>query len=159
VSETPGATPIGELARERRAWRDDGLRLVLTNGCFDLLHAGHVSLLEAARREGDRLVVALNSDASVRRLKGHGRPVVPQGERAELLLALEAVDRVVVYDEDTPIEVVRALLPDVLVKGADWAHDAIVGRAEVEAAGGRVVRAGVLAGRSTSSIVERIRRS
>ena len=113
---------------------------MLTNGCFDLLHPGHVALLEAARASGDVLVVALNSDASVRRLKGAGRPILPQAERAELLLALEPVDRVVVYDEDTPLEVVRALLPDVLVKGADWAHDAIVGRAEVEAAGGRVVR-------------------
>jgi D-beta-D-heptose 7-phosphate kinase/D-beta-D-heptose 1-phosphate adenosyltransferase len=159
VSHAAAATPLETLAGERRRWRTEGLRVVLTNGCFDLLHAGHVSLLEAARREGDRLVVALNSDASVRRLKGDGRPLLPQAERAELLLALEAVDRVVVYDEDTPLEVVRALLPDVLVKGADWAHDAIVGRAEVEAAGGRVVRAQILSGRSTSSIVERIRRS
>jgi rfaE bifunctional protein nucleotidyltransferase chain/domain len=160
VSETAGRTaaPLPALISERTAWRAEGRRVVLTNGCFDLLHAGHVALLEAARREGDLLVVALNSDDSVRRLKGKGRPILPQAERAELLLALEAVDRVVVYDEDTPLAVVRALLPDVLVKGADWAHDAIVGRAEVEAAGGRVVRVELVAGRSTSSIVERIRR-
>ena len=152
------ATPLHELTAQRRSWHEAGLRLVMTNGCFDLLHPGHLALLEAARRQGDRLVVALNADASVRRLKGEGRPLVPEHERAELLLALEAVDRVVVYGEDTPIEVVRALLPDVLVKGADWAEDAIVGRAEVEAAGGRVVRAALVPGRSTTSIVERIRR-
>ncbi len=151
------ATPLSLLVGERRGWRAQGRRLVLTNGCFDLLHAGHLALLEAARREGDLLVVALNSDASVRRLKGEGRPIVDAGERAELLLALEAVDRVVVYEEDTPLEVVRALVPDVLVKGADWAAEAIVGGPEVLAAGGRVVRVPLLPGRSTSSIVERIR--
>jgi rfaE bifunctional protein nucleotidyltransferase chain/domain len=132
--------------------------VVLTNGCFDLVHAGHIALLEAARREGDVLVVALNSDASVRGLKGEGRPIVPAAERAELLLALEPVDRVVVYDEPTPIEVVRALVPDVLVKGADWALEAIVGRSEVEAAGGRVARVEILPGRSSSSLVARLRR-
>jgi len=152
------ATPLDELVRERRGWRASGARVVLTNGCFDLLHPGHVALLEAARREGDQLVVAINSDASVGRLKGRGRPLVPEAERAETLLALESVDRVVIYGEDTPLEVVKALLPDVLVKGADWAADAIVGRAEVEAAGGRVVRVPTLPGRSTSAIVERIRR-
>ena len=152
------AVPLAELASERRAWREAGERVVLTNGCFDLLHPGHVALLEAARREGKRLVVAINSDASVRRLKGEGRPLVPEAERAEALLALESVDRVVVYGEDTPLEVVKALLPDVLAKGADWAEDAIVGRAEVEAAGGRVVRVATLPGRSTTAIVERIRR-
>ncbi len=159
VSE-PGScadTALPALLEERRAWRAAGLRVVLTNGCFDLLHVGHLALLEAARRAGDLLLVALNSDASVRRLKGEGRPILPAAERAELLRALEPVDRVVVYEEDTPLEVVRALLPDVLVKGADWATDAIVGRAEVEAAGGRVLRVDLLAGRSTSAIVERIR--
>ena len=152
------ATSLDELVRERRGWRASGARVVLTNGCFDLLHPGHVALLEAARREGEQLVVAINSDASVARLKGEGRPLVPEAERAEALLALESVDRVVVYGEDTPLEVVKALLPDVLVKGADWAEDAIVGRAEVEAAGGRVVRVATLPGRSTTAIVERIRR-
>ncbi len=149
--------PLAELARQRRAWRAQGKGVVMTNGCFDLLHPGHLALLEAARREGEVLVVALNSDASVRRLKGAGRPVVPQAERAELLLALEAVDAVVLYEEDTPLAVVKALAPDVLVKGADWAQEAIVGRAEVEASGGRVVRVELLEGRSTSGIVERIR--
>jgi rfaE bifunctional protein nucleotidyltransferase chain/domain len=152
-----GPAPLADLARERLAWRAAGKRLVLTNGCFDLLHPGHIALLEAARREGDLLVVALNSDASVRALKGEGRPIVPEHERAEALLALEAVDRVVLYDEPTPIETIRALLPDVLVKGADWAADQVVGRAEVETAGGRLVRVAFVPGRSTSAIVDRIR--
>jgi len=151
------ATPLALLLERRKGWRADGRTVVMTNGCFDLLHPGHLALLEAARREGDLLVVALNSDSSVRRLKGEGRPVVPQRERAEVLLALEAVDAVVLYDEDTPIEVVRALRPEVLVKGADWAQDGVVGRAEVEKDGGRVLRVELLPGRSTSSIVERIR--
>jgi len=132
--------------------------VVLTNGCFDLLHSGHVALLEAARGEGDVLVVALNADLSVRELKGQDRPLVPEAERAEMLLALEAVDRVVLYADPTPLAVVKALLPDVLVKGADWAEDRIVGRGEVEAAGGRVVRVPIVSGRSTSVLVERIRR-
>jgi D-beta-D-heptose 7-phosphate kinase/D-beta-D-heptose 1-phosphate adenosyltransferase len=152
------APPIAALAADRAAWRAAGLKVVLTNGCFDLLHAGHLALLETARGHGDVLVVAVNSDASVRGLKGAGRPIVPEAERAETLLALEAVDRVVLYDEETPIAVVRALLPDVLVKGADWAADAIVGREEVEAGGGRVVRVALVPGRSTSGLVERIRR-
>ena len=150
---------LAGLADERRSWRSAGRRVVLTNGCFDLLHPGHVTLLEAARAEGDVLLVAINSDASVRALKGEGRPVIPEAERVEALRALEAVDRVVVYDEPTPLEVVRALRPDVLVKGADWAVQTIVGRAEVEASGGRVVRVALLPGRSSSRLVEAIRRS
>lgn len=153
----PGPLSLADLVDERARWRALGTQVVFANGCFDLLHAGHVRLLEAARAEGDLLVVGLNSDASVKRLKGPPRPVVPEAERAEALLALEAVDRVVVYGEDTPRETIVALLPDVLVKGADWAADAIVGRAEVEAAGGRVVRVDLVAGRSTSSLLEQIR--
>ena len=149
---------LGALLDERRGWKAAGRAVVFTNGCFDLLHPGHVSLLERARAEGDVLVVGLNSDASVARLKGAGRPIVPEAERAEVLGALETVTRVVVYDEDTPREIIAALLPDVLVKGADWAPDAIVGRAEVEAAGGRVVRVSLLPGRSTTAIVERIQK-
>jgi D-beta-D-heptose 7-phosphate kinase/D-beta-D-heptose 1-phosphate adenosyltransferase len=153
-----GPTPLASLVEERRAWKAEGRRVAFTNGCFDLLHPGHIALLEAARDEGDLLVVALNSDASVRMLKGAGRPVTPEGERAEALLALEAVDRVVIYDEPTPLEVIRAIGPDVLVKGADWSMDAIVGREEVEGAGGRVVRVEIVAGRSTSAILETVRR-
>ena len=148
---------LGALLHERRGWKAAGRAVVFTNGCFDLLHPGHVSLLEKARAEGDVLVVGLNSDASVARLKGAGRPIVPAAERAELLCALEAVTRVVVYDEDTPREIIAAIVPDVLVKGADWALDAIVGREEVEAGGGRVVRVDVVPGRSTTGIVDRIR--
>jgi D-beta-D-heptose 7-phosphate kinase/D-beta-D-heptose 1-phosphate adenosyltransferase len=148
---------VSQLTEERRAWRSEGKVVVFTNGCFDLLHPGHVALLEAARAAGDVLVVGLNSDRSVRVLKGPGRPVLPEGERAEALGALEAVDRVVVYDEDTPLELIRAVRPDVLVKGADWAQDAIVGRDVVESDGGRVVRAAILPGRSTSELVGRIR--
>jgi D-beta-D-heptose 7-phosphate kinase/D-beta-D-heptose 1-phosphate adenosyltransferase len=151
-------TPLPELLRERAAWRARGQRVVLTNGCFDLLHPGHLALLEAARDLGEVLVVALNSDRSVRAIKGEDRPVLPEAERAETLLALEAVDRVVLYDEPTPRAVIENLLPDVLVKGADWAEDAIVGRVEVEAAGGRVVRVALMPGRSTSGLLERIRR-
>jgi D-beta-D-heptose 7-phosphate kinase/D-beta-D-heptose 1-phosphate adenosyltransferase len=152
------ASDLSRLVEERGRWRDEGRSVVLANGCFDLLHRGHVELLESARREGDLLIVALNSDESVRDLKGPGRPLVPQAERAEVLLALEPVAHVVVYAEPTPLETIRALLPDVLVKGADWAADAIVGREEVEAAGGRVVRVALLPGQSTSALVERIRR-
>ena len=149
---------LEDLLRERAEWKRAGRRVVLTNGCFDLLHPGHVALLERARAEGDLLVVAINSDASVREIKGPTRPVIPQDERAEVLLGLDAVDAVVVYDEPTPQRVIDALVPDVLVKGADWALDQIVGRETVEAAGGRVVRVPLVEGRSTSSILERIRK-
>jgi rfaE bifunctional protein nucleotidyltransferase chain/domain len=151
-------TDLGALLHERRGWKAAGRAVVFTNGCFDLLHPGHVSLLERARAEGDVLVVGLNSDASVARLKGAGRPIVPESERAEVLCALEAVTRVVVYHEDTPRAIIAALLPDVLVKGGDWAPAAIVGREEVEAAGGRVVRVAFVPGRSTTAILDRIRR-
>jgi rfaE bifunctional protein nucleotidyltransferase chain/domain len=158
VKRATRPSDLADLVDERAAWRAAGLKVVLTNGCFDLLHAGHLALLEMARGHGDVVVVALNSDASVRGLKGDGRPVVPGDERAEVLLSLDAVDRVVLYDEPTPIAVVRALLPDVLVKGADWAADDIVGRAEVERAGGRVVRVPLVPRRSTSAVIDRIRR-
>ena len=134
-----------------------GRRVVMTNGCFDLLHPGHVRCLEAARALGDVLVVAINSDASVRRLKGAGRPVVPQEERAEVLAALQAVDYVAVFDEDTPQEIIARVLPDVLVKGGDWGADQIVGRAEVEAAGGRVVTIPLEPGYSTTALLDHIR--
>jgi D-beta-D-heptose 7-phosphate kinase/D-beta-D-heptose 1-phosphate adenosyltransferase len=151
------ASSLEELVRERAAWRAAGERVAFTNGCFDLLHPGHLALLEQARQTADRLVVAINSDASVRALKGPDRPLLPEVERAETLLALEPVDRVVVYDQPTPLEVIERLLPDVLVKGADWALDRIVGRETVETAGGRVVRVELVPGRSTSRLVERIR--
>jgi D-beta-D-heptose 7-phosphate kinase/D-beta-D-heptose 1-phosphate adenosyltransferase len=134
--------------------------VVFTNGVFDLLHVGHVALLEAARAEGAALIVAVNSDASVRRLNKGGpgdRPVVPEQERARLVAALEPVDCVVVFNEDTPLALIERLRPDVLVKGADYARDAIVGADEVEAWGGRVVRVPLVAGVSTTELLARLR--
>jgi D-glycero-beta-D-manno-heptose 1-phosphate adenylyltransferase len=135
----------------------NGRRVVFTNGCFDLLHPGHIETLERARSLGDVLVVGVNSDRSVRETKGAGRPVLPELERAEILAALECVDGVVIFDEPTPREIVAALLPDVLVKGGDWASDQIVGREEVEAAGGKVISIPVVAGYSTTAMLEKIR--
>ena len=137
--------------------RHTGREVVFTNGVFDLLHPGHVRYLQAARREGDALVVALNSDRSVRAIKGPTRPLNPEGERAEVLAGLTCVDAVVVFDEDDPQQIVSRLQPDVLVKGADWAADAIVGRDTVEARGGRVVRIPLADGHSTSAIIKKIR--
>ncbi len=136
----------------------EGKRLVFTNGVFDLLHPGHVRYLAEARTHGDALLVAVNSDRSVHAIKGPSRPINPERERAEVLAALAAVDAVVVFDEDDPHAIISAVQPDVLVKGADWAADDIVGRPEVEAAGGRVVRVPLVPARSTTAIVERIRR-
>jgi rfaE bifunctional protein nucleotidyltransferase chain/domain len=139
--------------------RGEGGRVVFTNGVFDLLHAGHIALLEAARSEGASLIVGVNSDASVKRLgKGEGRPLVPAEERARLLAALTAVDCVVVFDQDTPLDLIRHLRPDVLVKGADYARAEIVGADEVEGWGGKVVRVPLVPGRSTSDLVARVRR-
>jgi len=134
-----------------------GRLVVFTNGCFDLLHPGHIHGLEQSRQLGDVLIVGLNSDRSVRQLKGPMRPVIPEAERAEILSALESVDAVVIFDEPTPREVISRLLPDVLVKGGDWPGDQIVGREEVEAAGGRVVSLPFVPGYSTSAILEKIR--
>ncbi len=135
----------------------NGKRVVFTNGCFDLLHPGHIKLLEAARTRGDALVVGLNSDDSVRTLKGPGRPVIPEQERAEILAGLECVDAVVIFDELTPQKTVAALLPDILLKGGDWPGNQIVGREEVEAAGGEVILIDVVQGYSTTEILRKIR--
>jgi rfaE bifunctional protein nucleotidyltransferase chain/domain len=131
-------------------------RIVFTNGCYDLLHPGHTRLLEQARELGDILILALNSDRSVRENKSAKRPIVPENERAEVAAALEAVDYVVVFDEATPREIVSRVLPDVLVKGGDWGPNEIIGREETEAAGGRVVSIPFEPGYSTSSIIERV---
>ena len=139
--------------RAVRAARRRGLRVVFTNGCFDLLHVGHVRSLEAARRLGDRLIVGVNADAGVRRLKGPGRPIVPARQRAEILAALECVDWVVLFRETTPLGLIRALRPDVLAKGGDWSRDAIVGRELVEGWGGRVVRLRQVPGVRTSRLI------
>ena len=138
------------------ALRAKGQTVVFTNGCFDILHAGHAALLEAAAALGDLLVVGLNSDVSVRRLKGTGRPVVPEGQRAHLLAALRAVDYVVLFDEETPQALIEALLPDVLAKGEDYALEEIVGREVVEGCGGRVVRLPLVAGLSSSRFIARL---
>jgi rfaE bifunctional protein nucleotidyltransferase chain/domain len=149
-------TPASAIARvvERRA---AGQTIVFTNGVFDLLHPGHVRYLQRARRLGDALIVGVNSDRSVRLNKGAGRPIVPEAERAEILSALDCVDAVVIFDEDTPHAIIAALQPDVLVKGADWAEDAIVGRDIVEARGGKVMRVETEQGYSTSRLIEKIR--
>ena len=148
---------IEEAARQAAEWRSRGRRVVLANGCFDLLHVGHVRYLSAARGLGDALVVGLNGDVSVKRNKGEDRPITCESERAELLAALDCVDAVVLFDQDTPGEIIEALQPDVLVKGADWAADRIVGRDTVEARGGRVVRVTVEEGYSTSALVKKVR--
>jgi D-beta-D-heptose 7-phosphate kinase/D-beta-D-heptose 1-phosphate adenosyltransferase len=137
--------------------RAAGKTIVFTNGVFDLLHPGHLRYLQHARSLGDALIVGVNSDRSVRSNKGGGRPITPEAERAEIVAALSSVDAAVIFDEDTPHAIISALQPDVLVKGADWAPDAIVGRDVVEARGGRVVRVPIAAGFSTTAILERIR--
>ena len=150
-------TERAALAAELGRLRAKGKRIVFTNGCFDLLHAGHVRYLAAARALGGALVVGLNTDASVRRLKGPGRPVTPEAERAEVLAALEAVDAVTLFGEDTPLAIIEALTPDVLVKGSDWPLDAIVGREHVLAHGGEVLTVALAEGRSTTSLLGRLR--
>jgi D-glycero-beta-D-manno-heptose 1-phosphate adenylyltransferase len=150
VSLSDAQRRVGEL-------RTAGKRIVFTNGVFDLLHPGHLRYLKAARAEGDALIVGVNSDRSVRANKGPARPVTPEAERAEIVAALGPVDAVVLFDEETPADIVRALQPDVLVKGADWPADQIVGRDTVEARGGCVVLVPVETGYSTTALLERIK--
>jgi rfaE bifunctional protein nucleotidyltransferase chain/domain len=152
----PAVLTLDELILRFGRGKRNGRRVVFTNGCFDLLHPGHIQLLEAARAMGDALVVGLNSDESVRTLKGPGRPVIPEQERAEILANFDCVDAVVIFDELTPQETVAALLPDILVKGGDWPGNQIVGREEVEAAGGKVALIEVVEGYSTTEILRRI---
>jgi D-beta-D-heptose 7-phosphate kinase/D-beta-D-heptose 1-phosphate adenosyltransferase len=145
-----------EIVEIRRQHRSAGEKLVFTNGCFDILHLGHIRYLNEARALGDVLVVGLNSDRSVRECKGPARPIVPEAERAEVLAALECVDYVVVFDEPTPDRVIAAIVPDVLVKGADWGISEIVGRESVERAGGVVCSIPLVPGASTTSIIDRV---
>jgi D-glycero-beta-D-manno-heptose 1-phosphate adenylyltransferase len=147
--------PREQLIGARAAWKQEGKRVVFTNGCYDILHPGHIRLLEQARALGDVLILALNSDASVARLKGPLRPLIAENERAALALELEAVDAVTLFDEDTPRELISVVLPDVLVKGADWSHF-VAGREEVEAAGGEVKLIPLEKGYSTTATVEEI---
>jgi len=151
------ALALDAALRRVAEWRAQGLRVGFANGCFDILHAGHVALLQAARRRCDRLVVALNADASVARLKGEGRPVNALADRAAVVSALSAVDAVVAFEEDTPLELIRALRPDVLVKGSDYTEDRVVGADLVRASGGEVVLIDLLPGRSTTGIAARLR--
>jgi len=144
------------------AWREElgrhGERVVFTNGVFDILHPGHVRYLAEARRQGDALIVAINSDRSVRAIKGPERPIHPEAERAEVITALACVDRAVIFDQDTPHDIISAIQPDVLVKGADWPADQIVGRDIVEARGGVVIRVKVEEGHSTTNVIKKARK-
>lgn len=144
-----------ELLQQRIRWKDKGQTVAFTNGCYDVLHPGHIRLLEYAKSLADVLIVGINTDAGVQRLKGPARPVLPEQERAEVMAALEAVDAVILFDEETPRELLAELLPDILMKGADWAHF-IAGREEVEAAGGRVIAAPLRSGYSTTGIMEKL---
>ncbi len=147
---------LDRLHEALESHREQGKKIVFTNGCFDLLHVGHVRLLQQARSLGDLLVLALNSDGSVRKLKGPSRPVQTQDDRAEILAALACVDYVTFFEEDTPLAVIQRLVPDILVKGGDWAVENIVGRDVVEGAGGRVVTIAYLEGASTTMLINRV---
>lgn len=144
------------LKEKVREWKRQGFTIVFTNGCFDLLHIGHIRYLKAAKGYGDKLIVAVNSDKSVRAIKGSKKPLVPQEERVELIAALSFVDSITVFDQSTPLELIEYLCPDVLVKGSDWAEDEIVGSKTVIAHGGKVIRVPQVEGASTSILIERI---
>jgi len=147
---------LSELARVRQEWKTRGRTVVFTNGVFDILHRGHVEYLTAAKTLGDLLIVGINSDSSVKKIKGPLRPVVPEEDRAYLVSQLAAVDAVCLFAEETPYEAIRALKPDVLVKGADWKVEDVVGKDVVEASGGRVLTIPLVPQRSTTNIIERI---
>jgi len=147
------------LRKIRAQLRRDGKRVVFTNGCFDLIHGGHIRLFRKAKSLGDVLIVALNTDASVRKIKGPQRPVFPLRERFEVLAAIEDIDFLASFSQETPQKIIAALLPDVLVKGGDWRPDQVVGREEVEAAGGKVVIVPYLKGRSSTAIIKKILRN
>jgi D-beta-D-heptose 7-phosphate kinase/D-beta-D-heptose 1-phosphate adenosyltransferase len=152
----PKILALNNLTPVRARLRRQGKTVVFTNGCFDLIHAGHIRLFRFAKRRGDVLIVALNSDASIRKLKGPSRPVFPLRERLEILSAVADIDYVTWFCEETPRKIIAALLPDILVKGGDWGRGEIVGRKEVEGAGGKVVRVPYLQGHSSTSIIDKI---
>ncbi len=149
---------IADVKVEVARLKDEGQRVVFTNGCFDILHSGHARYLFAARQLGDHLIVAVNSDRSVKAIKGRARPIVPQEDRAELVAALGCVDTVLIFDEDNPLTVIAGLRPDVLVKGGDWAEEEIVGADLVKESGGSVARIPFVTGYSTTDIIDKIRR-
>lgn len=156
VEQADKICELEALLERVRQWRQQNLRIVFTNGCFDLLHAGHVTYLEAARKTGDKLILGLNTDRSVRALKGSSRPVIHEADRARVLAALEAVDAVILFDEDTPLNLIHAIRPDVIVKGSDYREDQVVGGEEVKSWGGKVALIDIVPGRSTSKIIEKL---
>ncbi|MDL1955785.1 MAG: D-glycero-beta-D-manno-heptose 1-phosphate adenylyltransferase [Candidatus Desulfofervidus auxilii] len=145
-----------QLKEEVKKWQTSGLKVVFTNGCFDLLHIGHIRYLQAAKNYGDKLIVAINSDRSVREIKGERRPIISENERAEIVAALACVDRVVIFDEPTPLSLINFLQPDVLVKGTDWPEEKIVGREVVLDKGGKIIRIPIVEGISTTEIIKKI---
>jgi rfaE bifunctional protein nucleotidyltransferase chain/domain len=147
---------IEELVKLRKKYKEEGKKVVFTNGCFDILHAGHVDYLNKAKEKGDILIVGLNTDNSVKRIKGENRPIVPQEQRAFIIDNLKAVDYVTFFDEDTPYELIKAIIPDILVKGADWSIENIVGRDVVEGNGGKVLNIKFVVEQSTSEIIKKI---
>lgn len=149
---------IGELKEKLLKEKKKGKKVVFTNGCFDLIHKGHIILLQKAKDEGDLLVVAINSDDSIRRIKGKNRPIFPEGERAEILAAFQTVDFVTIFNEETPHKIISELKPDILVKGGDWTVETVIGRDIVKASGGRVVIIPQVEGYSTSEIIGRIKK-
>ncbi|MFM8391867.1 MAG: D-glycero-beta-D-manno-heptose 1-phosphate adenylyltransferase, partial [Methylophilaceae bacterium] len=156
--QTDKICTLAQLKEKVATWRQQKLKIVFTNGCFDLLHAGHVTYLEAARKTGDKLILGLNTDQSVQALKGPTRPVINEHDRARVLAALESVDAVVLFDEDTPLNLVNTLRPDVIVKGDDYREDQVVGGEQVKSWGGEVKLIPLVQGRSTSNILEKINR-
>jgi len=156
-TKDPKVVSPAEMLRIRKKLKSQGRKVVFTNGCFDLLHAGHIELFREAKAQGDVLIVAVNDDASIGRLKGCDRPIFPLAERMEVLAAVELIDYVTWFSDDTPQKVIAELVPDVLVKGGDWTPDKVVGRPEVEAAGGKVVIVPYIKGKSTTSVIDRIR--
>jgi D-beta-D-heptose 7-phosphate kinase/D-beta-D-heptose 1-phosphate adenosyltransferase len=148
---------LADLLAKVNAWKDAGCSVIFTNGCFDVIHSGHVLYLEKAAREGDKLIVGVNSDESVKRLKGSSRPVNQEEDRMEVLAALSCVDAVIKFDEDTPLKLIDSIQPDVLVKGSDYTEEQVAGASQVKSRGGRVVLVPLLEGRSTTGIIEKIR--
>ena len=147
---------LKQLTQIRKKLAKEGKTVVFTNGCFDILHRGHIECLKKAKSVGDVLIVGLNSDSSVRKLKGDKRPIVSQSDRAEILASLEMVDYVVIFNEETPYKVIASMVPDVLVKGGDYTKDKIVGRDVVESTGGRVIRVRQIPGKSTKDIIQKV---
>lgn len=147
---------LWRLARQAKRLKREGKRIVFTNGCFDILHYGHVKYLQDAKAKGDYLVVAVNSDSSVKKIKGKGRPVVPQGDRMRTLAALGCVDFVLLFNEDDPLKLIKAIKPDFLIKGSDWSKKSIVGASFVESYGGKVLTVNLVKNRSTSAIIKKI---